>query len=357
MDWIKKHTDQFALGVISLTLLILSVLVFLKTQGFAEGFSAALTSPPHSKEIQKVDTSVIDAGLKEFTSPTDWTHKAGTGSLFVSSQLIVGPDGNLTPAIKGFLRKEIPDGTYVDVPNGWALKYGFDVLSKITLDEDPDKDGFTNFEEYMGEDRAQPKDEDEKVAPKDATNPKDKDSHPPYYTKLFLKQWIKIPFLLTFQATDGDPAKPQDMSFQINAISKGSRTEFLKLGDKVANSPFKLQKYQEKKQVNPKTGEEQDISELTILNTESNETVVLIIGRKTDSPDSYALFHYLWPDANKPQPIQVKKLKEFALQPNTQELYKLIDIKDGGAVIGIPGGDKTYNVPLLPKAPAAPPPK
>ena len=53
----------------------------------------------------------------------------------------------------------------------------------------------------------------------------------------------------------------------------------------------------------------------------------------------------------------MKKLKEFALQPNTQELYKLIDIKDGGAVIGIPGGDKTYNVPLLPKAPAAPPPK
>ena len=351
MNWIKKHTDQFALGLLALILLALSVLIFLKTQGFAEGFSAAMTSPPHSKEIQKVDTTIIDAGQKEFTAPTTWIPKVENGSLFVSGQLILGEDGNLVPAGRGFMRKVMPDGSFVDVPNTWGIKYGFDLLSKTVLDEDPDKDGFTNFDEYMGEDRAQPKDDIEKAAPKDATDPKDKESHPPYYTKLFLKQWIKIPFLLTFQSVaDGDPSNMAAMQFAINAISRGSVTEFLKLGDTVAKSKFKLLKYEPKKKNNPNTGEDEDVSELTVVNTESNEQIVLVLGKKTDSPDSYALFWYLWPDANKPQQIQVKKLKEFALPPNTKELYKLIDIKEDGAVIQLPGGDKTYNVPLLSKA-------
>ena len=350
MNWIKKHTDQFALGLLALILLALSVLIFLKTQGFAEGFSAAMTSPPHSKEIQKVDTTIIDAGQKEFTAPTPWVHKPENGSLFVSYQMILGEDGQLKRAEKGFVRKELPGGGTVDVPNEWLLKYGFDVLSKSVLDDDPDKDGFTNFDEYMGEDRAQPKDDIEKAAPKDATDPKDKESHPPYYTKLFLKQWIKIPFLITFQATDGEPSKMAEMTFQINAISKKSATEFLHLGETVANSKFKLLKYEPKKQKNPKTDEDEDVSELTVVNTESNEQIVLVLGKRTDSPDSYGLFWYLWPDANKPQQIQVKKLKEFALPPNTKELYKLIDIKEDGAVIRLPGGEKTYDVPPVPKS-------
>ena len=343
MDWIKKHTDQFALALLALILLALSVLVFLKTQGFAEGFSDAMTPRTHSKDIQKVDTSVIDAAQKEFTTPATWTQKEANGSLFVSHQLIE-KDGNLTPAEKSFVVKN-----GIKVPNGWLLKYGLDVLSKSVLDEDPDKDGFSNFDEYLGEDLLQPKDEAEWISPKDATDPKEKNSHPPYYTKLFLKQWIKIPFLLLFQSTDGDPKKPKEMTFQINAISRGSRTEFLKLGEKVANSPFKLEKYEEKMQVNPKTGEEEDVSELTVVNTETNTTVVLVKGRKTDSPDSYAHFVYLWPDPNKPQDIKPKKLQEFALKPDVQDRYKLIDIDDSKAVIQLPGGEKTYTVPLLPK--------
>ena len=172
----------------------------------------------------------------------------------------------------------------------------------------------------------------------------------PVLIRILIKQWIKIPFLLTFQTTDGDPAKPAEMSFQINAISRGSKTEFLKLGEKVANSPFKLLKYEEKKHMNEKIGVEEDVSELTVINTETNEPVVLVLGKRTDSPDSYALFSYLWPDAAKPQEIKVKKLQEFVLKPDIQERYKLVDIKDNGAVIQLPGGDKTYNVPLVSKA-------
>ena len=53
---------------------------------------------------------------------------------------------------------------------------------------------------------------------------------------------------------------------------------------------------------------------------------------------------------SKPEKIEPKRLQQFALKPDVQQLYKLVDIKDDGAVIQLPGGDKTYNVPLLKKA-------
>ena len=343
MDWIKKHSDQFALALLALVLLALSVFVFLKTQGFADGFSDALTTRPHSKDIIKVDTSVIDAAQKEFTTPATWSPKEKSGSLFTSVKLVVEPSSQqlIRVTTEGMLQPP--------VPNVWLSKYDLDPLSSNVLKEDPDGDGFSNLDEYLGADLVPPTDENEKENPKDATNPKDKNSHPQYYTKLFLKQWIKIPFLLLFQSTDGDPKKPKEMTFQINAISRGSKTEFLKLGEKVANSPFRLEKYEEKKQINKTTDVEEDVSELTVINTETNTPVVLVLGKKTDSPDSFAHFVYLWPDPAKPQDIKPKKLQEFALRPDIQDRYKLIDIDDSKAVIQLPGGEKTYTVPLLPK--------
>ena len=337
MDWIKKHTDQFALALTALVLVGLSVLIFLKTQSFGEGFSAAMASPAHSKEVAKIPTTEIDNAQKSLTEPGQWAEKSEDKSLFTALKF-VNKDGSLKKAGEG----DTTDGRR-RIPKGWLQKYDLEFLSPSVLDDDPDTDGFTNFDEFIGPDLSHDNEED-------STNPKDKNSHPPYYVKLFLKQWIKIPFLVTFQAWDGDPKKPQDMTFQINAISRASKTEFLKLGEKVANSPFRLEKYEEKKQVNPKTGEEEDVSELSIRNTETNEVVVLVLGKRTDSPDSFALFTYYLPEIAKPKEIRVKKLQEFVLQPEIQQKYKLIDIKEDGAVIQLPGSDKTYNVPTVKKA-------
>ena len=336
MDWIKKHTDQFALAFVAAVLVALSVLIFLKTQGFGEGFSAAMASPSHSKEVAKIPTTEIDNAQKSFSEPTQWFEKSESKSLFTA--LSFTSDGaELKKADAGF----IADAKGRKILKSWLKTHDLDFLSPSVLDEDPDKDGFTNYDEYIGPDLSEDG--------TDSTNPKDKDSHSPYYTKLFLKQWIKIPFLVTFQSWDGDPKKPQDMTFQINAISRASKTEFLKLGEKVANSPFRLEKFEEKKPIG-KDGVEEDLSELTIRNTESNEPVVLVLGKRTDSPDSFAWFQYFWPDISKPQDIKPKKLGEFVLKPEVQLKYKLVDIKDDGAVIQLPGSDKTYLVPTEAKA-------
>jgi hypothetical protein len=155
-----------------------------------------------------------------------------------------------------------------------------------------------------------------------------------------VKQWIRVRFRLLFQAYDGDETKPAEMTFQINAVDRGRKTEFLKLGQKVANSPYKLEKFEKKVKVNPSTGSEEDVSELTVLNTETNDTVVLVKARETDSPDSYALFDYQFTGKD----IQVKKLQEFVLLPDKETRYKLVDIKEGQAVIQLPNDGGTYIV-------------
>ena len=351
MDWIKKHTDQFALALLALILVALSVLVLLKTQGFAEGFSAAMTSPPHSKEVPKVDTTVIEVAQKQFEAPKTWLPGEKVGSAFVSWKLVVDPK------TQQLMRVDVGGMLHPPVPNVWLNKHGLDLLSSTVLKDDADGDGFSNLDEYQGEDRlptadAPIKDELEAENPKDATNPKDKSSHPPYYTKLFLKEWIRVPFRLLFNSYDGDPTrdKPEVMNFQINTVDLRQPSVFLKLGEMVPKTKFKLIKYEYKTTYNPKIEDKEDTSELTLQNIDTNETINLIYNKVTDSPDSIALFSYLWPDATKPQEFKVKKLGPFALRPNVQEQYKLVDINKDGAVIQLPGGEKTYNVPLLEKA-------
>ncbi len=340
MDWIKKHTDQFALALVALVLLALSVLVFLKTQGFAEGFGAALEKPPHSKEIDPVDTTKIKAAEEKLANPKIWAPKLDGSSLFVSKPMIQDKEDPTKILIVGKGSKQHPP-----VPDAWLLKYKLDILSPTVLTEDPDGDGFTNLDEYLGPDRS-PENGDA-----DSTDPQDKDSHPPYYTKLYLRQWVPIPFRLLFQAYDADPAKPKEATFQINTVDRGRKTEFVKLGERVPNTSFLLEKFEKKTRINPKIQEEEDVSELTVKNTDTDETVVLVLAteKPTLSPESYAIFDYYWPDQTKPLPIKVKKRQEFVLKPNVEEKYKLVDSNATDSLIQLPGGDKTYKVIMLPK--------
>jgi len=86
--------------------------------------------------------------------------------------------------------------------------------------QDPDGDGFTNEDEWRGS--AMPR-----IQTAGCTIPPIPTQGIPssYITKLFLKKWIRVPFRLLFQAYDGDPAKPEEMTFQINAIDRGRKTE------------------------------------------------------------------------------------------------------------------------------------
>jgi hypothetical protein len=200
---------------------------------------------------------------------------------------------------------------------------GISFLEGAAATLDPDKDGFTNEDEW-----------------REDTDPNKADSHPPYYTKLFFKQIIRIPFRLIFSSTNGDPKKPETLEFQINTVDLRQPSEFLKINDMVPNTKFKLVKFDFKERLNAKTESMEDVSELTLTNIETNDPIVLVINKVTDSPDVYALFDYQWPGGA--GDIRVKKLGEFALKPQADRnnLYKVIEVTDSQAVIQLPNGQK-----------------
>ena len=89
------------------------------------------------------------------------------------------------------------------------------------------------------------------------------------------------PFHLMFNSYDGDPKKdaPDKFSFGINTIDLKQPSEFLKIGDIVRKTKWKLAKFEYKSALNAKTGEPEDVSELTLINTETKENLVLILNR------------------------------------------------------------------------------
>ena len=316
MDWIKKNYDQFALAVVSLILLASSMLLSSTAINFKGVFANLQTGVKHNNTISGFPVDVLENERTEFEQPQLWVPNKESGSMFVSEKYFV----------QGGRPVLLTSGTvHAPVPNEWLLDNGLDITDPDVLNQDPDKDGFSNLDEW-----------------KAGTNPRDPKSHPAYTTKLKLKRFIPKAFRLKFNSYDGDIAKPDTLTFQIDTIDLKQKSQFRKLGEDIEGTKFKITKFEHKSRVNSNDVEE-DLSELTVYNAEEDKTVVLIYQKVVDSPDSFALLKYLWNGDE----ITVKKDKTFKLKP-TDEEYKLIDISDAEALIENSKGEK-IKIPLLEK--------
>lgn len=337
MDWIKKHYDQFALALLALVLLACSVLLIQRVQGFGGAFSAALANPKPKEDVPPLVLSSIEAARKALEAPPQWRENDSRaqeedgktrkrGSLFVADRYVIENNLPKPPGGVSFYKDSFSGK---DIPNGWFMDHRLPLLDPEVRLQDPDKDGFLNEDEWRA-----------------GTDPNKKESHPPYYTKLFVKQFIRTPFRMVFKAHDYEPKHPERLptcSFQINTLDLKQPSEFLKLTDVISNTKFKLEKFHYKTQPNKSTGEQDDVSELTLRNIETGELVVLVYNRIIDSPNFSMEFIYKW--ENPPRLIPVKKGGNFGLKPGTQADYKLIDSNEGKAQIQTPDGQKIEILP------------
>lgn len=311
MDWIKKHYDRVALLVAAVALLAASALVITRSKGFPSLFSAVEQPIAPGKKVVPADITAVEEAGKKLDAPAGW-QVSHPGSLFVSRRYLV-IDGQLVDPFK--------EGETVHPPveNAWITKYNLDLLNPNILNEDPDGDGFTVLDEYLGK-----------------SNPIDKASRPSYSTKLRLKRYIRKPFRLLFAAYDGE-------SFQVNTLDLRQPSQFLKVGEDVKGTKFKILKFEKKTELNERTGIDKDVSELVLENTESKEQVTLVLRQAVDSPDSYALFKFLWDGSE----FSIKKGGKFALKVEPKVQYRLVDIDEAGAVIKNEATDDQVKVPRL----------
>ena len=297
MTWVKENYDRFLLAVLAAALLGCAGLLFNNARNFNSVFASLKEQVRHNNTIQTPDQDRVVSEQEHLAKPDEWNVRMVDNArlpVFDSVPYITDGEHLVNPI-------STADSTplHPPVPNKWLIDHGQDLLSPDVLTQDSDGDGFTTLDEFLGK-----------------TDPQDKNSHPPYWTKLVLTKFVRIPFRLRFDAKNGD-------SIQINTVDvEGAPTLFLKVGQMVTGTKYKIIKFEAK--TGKVDGITKDVSEVTVQNVENNETIVLPKGQEVNSPTTYAVLNYVWTG----KPFAVKKNQEFTLKPEDNVKYKCVDLNN-----------------------------
>lgn len=296
MDWVRTHYERVTVIVAAIFLALSALVILRNALSFSENFAAAQISPPTKPAAPPPKALELQQALEKLRQPPLWT-ATGRSALFVAEKHFIGPNG--LPATLQTTEVHPP------VPNEWFEQFGLAITDADVLTQDSDNDGFNNLEEWQGK-----------------TNPVDPKSHPPYWTKLRLKSFAQEPFKLVFASWVED-------TYAVNTSDLKEPTQFVKLGDVVRGTKFKVVKFTEKHEPD-RFGTDQDVSELTLENVDTGEQINLVKEKIMTSPQSVATFVY--PLANPPE-FSKKKDEEFSLPPENDIKYKLVDVQPNKAVI------------------------
>jgi len=299
VNWIRAHYDRAATIAAAAFLFVCSVSIWRSAAGFGKNFAVTPAGAPLKEASPLAQAVELDSAMQKLNQPPQWTF-SGRSGLFVPEKHFIGANG--VPATLQTTMVHPP------VPNEWLEQFGLPIADSDVLEQDPDGDGFTNLDEWLGH-----------------TSPIDPKSHPDYVTKLKLKSFSEEPFGLIFSSwVEG--------TFAINSIDYSQPTQFLKVGDTIRGTRFKIIKFEERHQPN-QYGTNVDVSELTLQNEETKETLTLVKERVAMSPESVATFVYSWPTGQPPKQFEVRKDQEFSLKPQEEIKYKVVDVEPTKAVI------------------------
>ena len=379
MDWIKKYYDRVLLGVAAAALVGASALLIVNAGSFAGNFSGLDKPVTPDNKIPATDVSALEKSVAQLQHPGTWS---GNRSVFVSRTYVL-KDGQLMDPT------DPRANLHATIPNEWLMEHGLPYWERDVENQDPDKDGFTNLEEYIGK-----------------TNPNKASEVPPYYTKLRFVKMDVTPLKFKFSTATG---AGDEQRFYINP--EGKPTQSVKLGDLIPEkggkkTPYKVVGYEKKteflkdgetkfelsnkepgyqekvdamiakfdeaqaaykkrfdegfarykenykrtkkayenkserdlkaefsRQLGPNDYEYDEYKDvpvvLTVKNTETGREIHLNYGQWVDDPTYFAEFFYDWDKSA----MKVKKDDTFTLPPQTDKVYKLIDIKEDAATI------------------------
>jgi hypothetical protein len=295
IEWIKAHYDRVALIATAIFLFVSAIWIWWSAIQFGNRL-VAQQAPPQKAASPPAVAVELDRAAKELQHPAQWKSSTRSG-LFVPERHFIGADG--LPATLQNTQVHPP------VPNDWFEQYALAIEDADALDQDPDGDGFSNLDEWQGN-----------------TDPTNKDSHPDYLTKLHLVSATEESFPYMFSSWVGG-------TFAINAIDQSEPTQFLKKGDVIRGTDFKIVKFTQKHDRN-QYGTRIDVSELLLEHRDSKAEVTLVKEKVATSPQSVATLVYTWGGRRE---FEVRKDQEFSLKPVEEISYKLVNVQSNKAVI------------------------
>lgn len=302
MNWVKQKYDIVILAVA--TLLLVSNAGWIVMNRMEQSVVQASLIVPKENAIPALSLDAVRQAAALTDSPAKW--KSGSdlpggtserGSLLVSRRYLLKDGKLIDPLSEGSEQLHPP------ITNDWLLANGLDYTDMNIKEKDSDGDGFSNLEEFEKK-----------------TNPNDPKDAPASFNKLKLVGFKPVPFRLEFK---GDPSG-DGKEFQINLKDlKGSaRSQYRKIGDQIEGAPYKILKYESKESTERNLTV--NVSELTVQNTETGESIVLVYNKEANDPTSYGTFRNLLAlgDAD----FTLKKGEEFTIKPDITRKLKLIDI-------------------------------
>jgi hypothetical protein len=295
LEWVKAHYDRVALIAAALFLLISAVSIWWSAIQFGNRL-VAQPGPPAKNASPPATATELDRAAERLQNPAQWKSSTRSG-LFVPEKHFIGANG--LPATLQNTQVHPP------VPNDWIEKFSLPIQDADVLEQDADGDRFTNLDEWQG-----------------GTDPTNKESHPDYLTKLQLASIREEHFPFIFSSSVKN-------TFGINTIDQSEPTQFLKIGDVIHGTDFKIVRFTEKHERN-QYGTTVDVSELLLEHRQTRAQVTLVKEKIATSPQSVATFVYTWGGRRE---FEVRKDQEFSLKPVEEINYKLVDVQRNKAVI------------------------
>jgi hypothetical protein len=279
----------------------------------------AKTAVKSGKGVVAVDPAVL--AVKPDSQRQEAIWKEAGHQLFIP-RLIV-----FFPTTKEFTPLDLDNEGPDKIKFRWKLDNGFPLDDPTTKDQDPDADGFNNYEEYVAQ-----------------TEPKNKDSAPPVIQKLRLEKYTQVLLDIDFKGYNPDPESTTGgMIFQINLPNAPkNKSRQLRLGDEVEGYILKDFKKITGMRMNPKTGIEEpfDDSELSVYDPLLDKTLVLVFNKKAKSDKSNVSFKLLVPK-EAPTPANVQIGNKFKIRETE---YQLRSAEKGQAVIRDLKAGKEYQI-------------
>ena len=335
METLQKQYDKVALIAASVIAIAFAIILVLKALSFGDQFEEKQVE--QREELGDTGTTVITKYINMLDEDQMWTRPENNGievPLTVSLPIVEKEDKDIVnmadPASLPLRTAQNPRAdAEVGVPNRWLWENGLDYTKTDVLAFDPDGDGFSNLEEYLGE-----------------TDPKDAAVFPPFYTKLFLKERAEDRYVLRFSAAI-------DPQFQVVRIFPERKKSWFKaIGESFpeadadpAKGRFTIVA------INKKTDERGlDASELMIRDNvrTDNNPFALPKGEETDRPIYWANFVYKF-KADTPEPFRVDKGETFSFPNDADTVYTLKEIDAESAVVSfIPPGKASADEVTIP---------
>jgi hypothetical protein len=314
------------LGFTVLVALASAAYLTLQSRDFEDSFKNSPLNSKHSS-YTPVPTSSTSITSELLSKKLDWKAREDGASPYVSRPYLL-KDGQLIDPMEG------KEPLYPPVPNDWLISHHLDYTDMNILDRDPKNKGFTVREEYEA-----------------GTDPNNPTEFPPLCSKLSFDEGgiSKTTYILEFLGLEENDSGKKELRVRpftpLPNPDKGGRLDtssrVVEVGSPVPGAPFLTVKdFQELKKSSK--GAEYDVSELTLLNTLTNETYVLVKKnvsseyKKTpiEVIDSITFTYQL--SGVPAEPITVIRGKEFpltSLDKSYSETYKLKDISKDGAVL------------------------